>query len=100
MKLVSVTAAGSAPGSQFALTSGANLLPYEVQWNASSGQSSGFALSPNFPRTGLVTAATQQTCNSGPPASASLTVVIRSAALTRATAGDYTGTLQVTIAPE
>lgn len=92
-----VTAAGSAPGSQFALTSGANLLPYEVQWNASSGQSSGFALSPNFPRTGLVTAATQQTCNSGPATSASLILVLRATALSSATAGSYSGTLTLII---
>ena len=51
-------------------------------------------------RIGLQSTASQQTCNSGPSTSASLTVVIRSATLTSAMAGSYIGTLQITIAPE
>ena len=92
-----VTATGSAPGSAFALTSGGSLLPYEVQWSASSGQSSGFQLSPNVPQTGLVSAATQQTCNSGPATSASLILLLRATALSSARAGSYSGTLTLII---
>lgn len=92
-----VTATGSAPGSAFALTSGASLLPYEVQWSASSGQSSGFQLSPNVPQTGLVSSATQQTCNSGPVTSASLILLLRATALSSARAGSYSGTLTLII---
>ena len=92
-----VTATGSAPGGAFALTSGSDLLDYEVQWNASSGQSSGLQMSPSVAQTGLVTAATQQTCNSGPATSASLILLLRSTALQSAKAGSYTGTLTLVI---
>lgn len=92
-----VTATGSAPGGAFALTSGSDLLNYEVQWNASSGQSSGLQLSPSVAQTGLTSAATQQTCNSGPATSASLILFLRSAALQSAKAGSYTGTLTLVI---
>jgi hypothetical protein len=92
-----VTATGSAPGGAFALTSGSDLLAYEVQWNASSGQSSGLQLSPSVAQTGLISSATQQTCNSGPPASASLILLLRSTALQSAKAGSYSGTLTLVI---
>jgi hypothetical protein len=92
-----VTATGSAPGGAFALTSGAALLNYEVQWNASSGQSSGLQLSPSTAQTGLVSGASQQTCNSGPATTASLIVFLRSTALSSATAGSYSGTLTLII---
>ena len=92
-----VTATGSAPGGAFALVSGGVFLDYEVQWNASSGQSSGTQLTSGVARTGLVSAATQQTCNSGPPTSASLVVLLRSTALSSARAGSYAGTLTLII---
>ena len=92
-----VTATGSAPGGQFALASGSSLLDYDVQWNAASGQSSGIPLSPSVTQTGLVSAATQQTCNSGPATSASLILLLRSTALSSATAGSYSGTLTLII---
>jgi spore coat protein U-like protein len=92
-----VTATGSAPGGAFALASGENLLAYEVQWNAASGQPSGLQLTPMVAQTGLVSAATQQTCNSGPPTSASLIVLLRSTALSSAAAGSYSGTLTLVI---
>ena len=92
-----VTATGSAPGGAFALTSGSDLLDYEVQWSASSGQSSGLQLSPSVAQTGLISAATQQTCNSGPATSASLILLLRSTALQSAKAGSYTGTLTLVI---
>jgi hypothetical protein len=92
-----VTATGSAPGGAFALTSGSDLLDYEVQWNASSGQSSGLQLNPSVAQAGLVSAATQQTCNSGPSTSASLILLLRSTALQSAKAGSYSGTLTLVI---
>ena len=95
-----VTATGSAPGGAFALSSGASLLAYDVQWSASAGQTSGTQLSPNATLTGLSSSATQQTCNNGPATSASLIVVLRSVELTSATAGSYTGTLTLLIGPE
>jgi len=95
-----VTATGSGAGGAFELTSGTAPLAYEVEWAASAGQSSGAALAPGVPLTGVSSAASQQTCNSGPPASASLVVVLRAAALGSAGAGSYSGTLSVLIAPE
>lgn len=92
-----VTATGSAPGGAFALTSGTDLLDYEVQWNASSGQSSGLQLSPGVAQTGLVSAASQQTCNNGPPTSASLILLLRATSLQSAKAGSYAGTLTLVI---
>ena len=95
-----VTAAGSAPGGAFALVSGSDLLDYEVQWNSLSGQTSGTQLSANSTLTGQVSLATQQTCNSGPPTSASLILVLRATALGSAQAGTYNGTLTLVIGPE
>lgn len=95
-----ITANGSGSGGAFALASGPNVLGYEVQWSPSPGQSSGMQLSPNVTLTGLITSATQQTCNSGPAASASLIVVLRSSALSSAMAGSYSGTLTLLVGPE
>ena len=92
-----VQGTGSAPGGAFALTSGGSLLPYEVQWSASSGQSSGTQLTSGVGQTGLVSAATQQACNSGPATSASLIILLRSTTLSSARAGSYSGTLTLVI---
>jgi hypothetical protein len=88
-----ITGIGSGPGGSFQLNSGAQVLPYEVQWSSSAGQSSGTQLNPNVPRTGLNSVASNQTCSSGPATSASLIVILRAAALSSATAGIYGGTL-------
>ena len=92
-----VTATGSGPAGSFALSAGANLLAYEVQWNASPGQSSGLQLAANSAQTGLTSTATQQTCNSGPSSSASLILLLRSTDLSSAMAGSYSGTLTLMI---
>lgn len=95
-----ITASGSAPGGAFSLTSGSFLLNYEVQWNQAPNQSSGTQLSPNVTLTGLISSATQQTCNSGPATSASLILVLRSSELSSARAGSYSGTLTLLVGPE
>lgn len=95
-----VTASGNGPSGAFQLLSGAQALPFEVQWSGTSGQTSGIQLSPNVPLTGQVSIASQQTCNSGPASSASLVVILRSSALTSATAGTYSGTLTLLVGPE
>ena len=95
-----VTGTGSGPGGSFQLSSGTASLPYEVQWNSSAGQSSGTQLNANVPLTGQSSAATQQTCNNGPATSASLVVVLRSTALSSATAGSYSGTLTLVVGAE
>jgi hypothetical protein len=96
----SVSATGSGSGGSFALSSGAAALPYEVLWSGTANQTGGTALIAGATTGGFTSAATHQFCNSGPSTSASLTIVLRSAALGSATAGSYSGTLQVMIAPE
>jgi hypothetical protein len=95
-----ITAVGTGPGGAFRLTSGGNTLAFDVQWNSSTGQSSGTQLTPNVPLTGLISSATQQSCNSGPPTSASLIILLQSSALSSATAGTYSGTLTLIAGPE
>lgn len=95
-----VTASGTGPGGSFVLSSGSATLAYDVQWSSSPGQSTGAKLSANVPLTGQVSTATQQSCSSGPASSASLIVVLRSAALSSAAAGNYNGNLTLVIGPE
>lgn len=95
-----VQATGSGSGGAFTLASGSASLAYEVQWAQLSGQTSGAQLSPNVSLTGQVSSATQQSCNSGPSSSASLIVILRSAKLSAAAAGSYSGTLTLLVAPE
>lgn len=96
----SVSASGSGTGSSFALSNGADSLPYEVEWSETSGQGSGVPLAPAVPLTGQRSAATQQFCNSGPATTASMTIVLRAAELSRAREGSYSGTLTLLIAAE
>lgn len=96
----SITATGSGSGSSFTLTNGANSLAYEVEWSDQSGQTSGASLSPAVASTGRVSAATHQTCTSGPTTSASLIVILRSSALTQAREGNYSGSLTLVVAAE
>lgn len=96
----SITATGSGPGSSFALTNGSNLLAYDVEWSDQSGQSSGTSLAPSVAATGRVSPATHQTCNNGPATSASLIIILRSAALSQAREGSYSGSLTLLVAAE
>jgi hypothetical protein len=95
-----VTATGSGAGGSFLLNAGASTLPYEVQWSANDGRTTGTQLIANQPLVNLSSDATQRACNSGPPATASLIVILRSAAITAASSGTYTGTLTLLVAPE
>jgi len=96
----SVTAVGSGAGGSFQLTGGPAPLPFDVLWASTPNQTGGTALVANSPTSGFVSAASQQTCNSGPSSSASLTIVVRAAALNSARAGTYAGTLDLIISPE
>lgn len=96
-----VTASGNGSGGAFTLSDGTNTFPYAVQWNASSGQTSGTALTANTPLTALTSTATTNDCSAGPSKSASLIVSLTSATLQTMTAGvDATGTLTLVVAPE
>ncbi len=94
-----VTATGSGTGNAFTLASGTNRLDYEVEWNASSGQTTGTALQPGVSLTGQISSATKQDCGSGPPTSASLITILRTASVQNATSGSYSGTLTIVISP-
>jgi hypothetical protein len=94
----SVTANGS--GGAFELASGGARLPYEVLWADAVNTSGGTPLIAGGTAGGFRSSASHQFCNSGPSASASLTIALRASALNSADAGSYSATLQITIAPE
>lgn len=95
-----VTGIGSGSGGAFDLSSGTQSMPFDVAWNSAAGQSSVTRIIPNVPLTGQVSTASQQTCNNGPATTASLVIILRSAALSSATAGTYTGTLTLIVGAE
>lgn len=98
--LYRVTATGSGSGGAFTLNSGSSTLTYEVQWNSSSGQSSGSTLSPAQPLVAQPSTAAADDCSVGPATTASLILVLRSASLGAAVSGVYNGSLSLLIAPE
>lgn len=95
----SVTATGSGTANAFELSSGAAILPYDVQWADTAGQTGGTLLQPGSPAAGFGNGATGFACPTQ-GGNASLTVTIRSADIAGAPAGTYTGTLQLMIAPQ
>lgn len=99
----SVTASGSGPGGAFLLTSPSGTLPFEVQWSDTPAQTSGSQLAANQALTGQHSTAgggSVDDCSSGPASTASLIVILRSAALGAALSGTYTGTLNLLVSPE
>ena len=96
-----VTATGSGAANAFTLANGALTVPYSVEWSASSGQTSGTALSTGTALTSLTSTATNSGCASGPASSASLIVKVLSSNLqTMSASTSYTGTLTLLVAPE
>jgi hypothetical protein len=96
-----IKATGSGASNAFTLTNGTDTAAYTVEWAASSGQTSGTALTSGTASSSLTSAATQQICSSGPSASASLIVKMSTAVLGGMTAGgDYTGTLTLLVTPQ
>lgn len=96
----SITATGSGAGGAFSLGNGTWQMPYQVRWNSQPGQSNGTLLSAGTPLNNQITTAQNQTCANGPPTTASLIVVLPSASLSSATAGSYSGTLTLIVAPQ
>lgn len=96
----SVTARGSGAGGAFTLASGSRTLAYEVQWSSSADQTSGTPLSPNVALTGQTSSAVfLSNCFFNYTATASLITILRASAVSSATAGSYSGTLTVMLAP-
>jgi len=92
-----VTASGSGTSGAFTLANGSSQLPYEVQWSGTSGQTSGTNLSSGAAlggQTTLLSCPILQTSN------ASLIVILRAVSLSAATAGSYSGTLTIVLAPD
>src|SRR5687767_10635969 len=74
-----ITATGSGAAGAFTLASGAlPVVPYTVEWAATSGQASGTSLLAATALTGQTSAAINADCSAGPSASASLVVSIGS----------------------
>lgn len=96
----SISASGSGLGGSFALENGPTSLPFDVEWSQQAGQSTGTQLLANGTLTGQTSAATHQFCNGGPAASATLTVILRAAALSQAREGTYSGSLTILISAE
>lgn len=95
----SVIASGTGSGGAFSLSAGAGTLPYDVQWADSPGQTGGTMLQSGVPASGFDGAANGFDCPAQPD-TASLIVTIRAADLASAQAGNYSGSLQITIVPE
>lgn len=95
-----VTAAGSGPNGAFQLSSGMQVLAYEVLWSPEASRNNGNLLQANRLQSSYASQATHQFCNNGPSTSASLSVVIRAADLSRAVEGAYSGTLSILISAE
>lgn len=96
-----VTATGSGAANAFTLANGASTVPYSVEWAASSGQTSGTALTAGSAFTGLTSTATSATCSSGATSTASLIVKMATTDLQGMQAAmAYTGNLTLVVAPE
>lgn len=100
-KVYTITATGSGSANAFTLANGALTTPYSVQWNSTSGQTSGTALTAGTASGSLTSVASQQLCASGPTSSASLIVEIATTDLqTMQATTTYAGTLTLLITPQ
>jgi hypothetical protein len=100
-KAYTITASGNGTASAFTLSNGTGTVPYSVEWAATSGQTSGTALTAGTASSSLTSGAVNQTCSSAPLASASLVVKIGTTDLGTMTAGgNYTGTLTLLVTPQ
>lgn len=95
-----IRATGSGSGGAFLLSSGSRTLPYEVQWSDAVNQTAGTQLTAGVLSTGFDNSALFQNCTFQANGSASLIVIIRGTQVAAATAGNYSGVLQITIVPE
>ncbi len=96
----SVRAQGSGTGGALTLAGSSTPLAYDVQWAATSNQSSGTALPANTTVGGFSDGLLNNTCSLLTTTSASLIVTLRAAALSGVTAGSYSGTLTLILAPQ
>lgn len=96
----SITATGSGASGAFTLANGALSVPYTVQWAASSGQTSGSALTAATALGGLTSTAITPTCSTAPNTTSSLVVTIPAVNLqSMVSSTSYTGTLTLLVTP-
>jgi hypothetical protein len=95
----SVVATGSGNGGAFTLSSGAATLAYDVQWSDTINATSGTMLQPGVASSVFGNNDNSLACNPSQD-NASLIVTIPATQLATATAGTYSGTLQIMISPE
>ncbi|MBT2133017.1 hypothetical protein KK137_01615 [Croceibacterium sp. LX-88] len=100
-KAYTITATGSGgSGSAFTLGTGTPV-PYTVQWAATSGQTTGTALTAGTASATMTSGALNQTCSVAPTATASLIITIASTDLLTMSAGTaYNGTLTLLVTPQ
>lgn len=100
-KNYTIKATGSGTSSAFTIKDASNnLIPYSVAWAASSGASSGTALTAGTASASLASAATSPTCG-GSGSSSTLLVSIAAADQQAMIAGtSYTGTLTLLVTPQ
>ena len=96
----SILALGDGAGGGFSLANGMAVLPFDVEWAATPSARSGTLLTPSTPLINQISSATNQTCKSGPAASATLTVILRASNLAEASQGTYSGSLTLIVSPE
>ncbi|MBT2133018.1 hypothetical protein KK137_01620 [Croceibacterium sp. LX-88] len=95
-----VRATGSGAGSAFTIANGARTLAYEVQWADAANQTAGTQLTANVLSTGYDNSALFNGCTFQTNGTATLIVIIRGTQAAAATAGNYSGTLHITIVPQ
>lgn len=93
-----ITASGNGTGGAFTLASGANTIPYTVEWDDVSGATTGTQLTSGTALTGQTTSAITTNCGGG--TNATVIVRVSSTDLSGAPVGAYTGTLTLVVTPE
>ncbi len=100
-KAYTITASGSGAASAYTLSNGSGTVPYTVEWAATSGQTSGTALTAGSASASLTSAAVNQNCSSAPLTTASLIVKMSTTDLGTMSAGSsYTGSLTLLVTPQ
>lgn len=94
-----VTVLGSGAGNALEVNSTGRKLPLSVLWSDQPNQTTGTLLVAGSPSATYYSSATHQFCANGPPVSASFIVRIQNADIQSASAGAYSGTITLIVAP-
>lgn len=94
-----VTARGSGSSSAFSLSNGGNTLAYVAQWASTPNATTGVQLTPNVAISATTSSTLNSQCLLGSGANATLIVRLPAANVAGVTAGTYSGSISITIAP-